>query len=257
MILEIDRFETPLGEVTIASREGRLCAMTFSEYWPRLEALLARRLGGVECVAARDGASLRARLDAYFAGDLGALDDIVVDPAGTDFQRAVWSALRRVRAGETVSYSALARTVGAPAAMRAVGAANGANPIWLVIPCHRAIGADGSLTGYAGGLERKRWLLAHEGAMTRTLTRRHGVTERKSENQIALLRVSAPPCECRSGRVGDPVAVEAERHARRQLDDGDGRPGDIRGVEHDQVGGAARGVVDVLQQPALVLAGAG
>ncbi|MEO8602436.1 MAG: methylated-DNA--[protein]-cysteine S-methyltransferase [bacterium] len=167
MILEIDHYATPLGEVTIASRQTRLCAMTFSDHWPRLAAALARRLGGVEFVEARDPAMLRARLDAYFAGDLTALDAIAVEPAGTDFQRAVWTALRRVPAGATVSYSALAGSIGAPSAVRAVGAANGANPIWLVIPCHRAIGADGSLTGYAGGLDRKRWLLDHEGAQRR------------------------------------------------------------------------------------------
>jgi methylated-DNA-[protein]-cysteine S-methyltransferase len=105
---------------------------------------------------------LRRSLDAYFAGALDALDNVAIDPGGTPFQQSVWSALRRVPPGETTTYLALARTIGAPAAVRAVGAANGANPIWLVIPCHRAIGSDGRLVGYAGGLERKRWLLEHE-----------------------------------------------------------------------------------------------
>jgi methylated-DNA-[protein]-cysteine S-methyltransferase len=108
-----------------------------------------------------------SRLGDYFAGDLDALADIPVNPGGTPFQRSVWSALRRVAPGQTVAYRDLARAIGAPAAVRAVGAANGANPIAIVIPCHRAIGADGSLTGYAGGLERKRWLLAHEGQQLR------------------------------------------------------------------------------------------
>ena len=103
------------------------------------------------------------RLRRYFDGELDALDDIAVDPAGTPFQLRVWTALRDVRAGTTTSYSALARHIGTPNAVRAVGAANGANPIPIIIPCHRVIGADGRLVGYGGGLDRKRWLLAHEG----------------------------------------------------------------------------------------------
>ena len=166
MKIEIAEHSTPLGAVTAAWHEGTLCALTFSEYWPRTQATLARRLGGIECGAARDGAvRLWTRLDAYFTGDLHALDDVAVEPHGTEFQRRVWSALRRIPVGSTVSYAALATAIDAPSAVRAVGAANGANPIWLLIPCHRAIGANGSLTGYAGGLERKRWLLRHEGAL--------------------------------------------------------------------------------------------
>ena len=102
-------------------------------------------------------------LDRYFAGDLTAIDALAVNPSGTPFQLRVWSALRDVRAGSTTSYSAVAKRLGTPQAVRAVGAANGANPIPIVIPCHRVIGADGRLVGYGGGLERKRWLLAHEG----------------------------------------------------------------------------------------------
>jgi methylated-DNA-[protein]-cysteine S-methyltransferase len=101
---------------------------------------------------------------AYFAGDLSAIERLAVVTGGTDFQREVWAALRRIPAGRTLSYGALATQLGRPKAVRAVGLANGANPIGIVVPCHRVIGADGSLTGYGGGLERKRWLLAHEGA---------------------------------------------------------------------------------------------
>src|SRR4029450_8150365 len=97
-------------------------------------------------------------------GASGRFAGLEIDPGGTPFQQAVWTALRRVPPGETTTYAALARAIGAPTAVRAVGAANGANPIWLIIPCHRAIGSDGRLVGYAGGLERKRWLLAHESA---------------------------------------------------------------------------------------------
>lgn len=162
--IEQCEYATPLGAVTGAWHRGKLVALAFSDHWPKVERHLRRRFGAFT-VAVGDTAPLQAILDAYFAGDLAALDAVAVDPGGTDFQSAVWRSLRTVRTGGTTTYSALARQVGSPSAVRAVGAANGANPIWLVIPCHRAIGADGSLTGYAGGLERKRWLLQHEGAL--------------------------------------------------------------------------------------------
>jgi methylated-DNA-[protein]-cysteine S-methyltransferase len=108
-------------------------------------------------------------LAAYFQGRLEALDDLRVDPHGTPFQRHVWTALRRIPVRQTLSYKALAEAVGRPSAVRAVGAANGANPVAIVIPCHRVIGSGGRLVGYGGGLARKRWLLAHEGALTSPL----------------------------------------------------------------------------------------
>jgi methylated-DNA-[protein]-cysteine S-methyltransferase len=95
---------------------------------------------------------------------------------GTDFQKSVWHALRAIPAGQTVTYGELARRLGQPTAMRAVGLANGANPIGIVVPCHRVVGANGTLTGYAGGLERKRWLLAHESVADLPLLARHGST---------------------------------------------------------------------------------
>jgi len=110
-------------------------------------------------------ATIAKKLEAYFAGEIGALDDLDVDPSGTEFQRAVWAELRRIPAGETISYSQLAQRIGKPRAVRAVGAANGRNPIGIVVPCHRVIGADGSLTGFGGGLHVKRFLLDHEGAL--------------------------------------------------------------------------------------------
>lgn len=161
--LELTTLRSPLGDVTAASQGDRLCAFGFTEHWPRLRRALARRFGDFDTTPTA-AAPLQTRLDAYFAGELQAFDDLTVDPGGTAFQAAVWSALRTIPPGATKSYGELARQVGAPTAVRAVGAANGANPIWLIIPCHRAIGADGSLTGYAGGLARKRWLLEHEGA---------------------------------------------------------------------------------------------
>jgi len=164
MTLEIVKLRSPIGTLVLAARDGALCALEFDERWARRRARLGRRFGVVELRPAADPAGASVRLAAYFAGDLHALDDLAVDAGGTPFQRRVWAALRAIPPGETISYQTLARRVGAPAAVRAVGAANGANPIALVVPCHRVIGADGGLTGYAGGLERKRWLLAHEHA---------------------------------------------------------------------------------------------
>ena len=103
-----------------------------------------------------------AAMEAYFAGDIESIQSLPVWTTGTPFQKSVWTALRSIPAGETTSYGSLAKKLGVPTAVRAVGLANGANPISIVVPCHRVIGANGSLTGYGGGLHRKRWLLEHE-----------------------------------------------------------------------------------------------
>ena len=166
MTLEIAEFHSPIGTIVLAVRDGTLTALVFEEGWPDRRARLVKRFGDVDLRGAADPAGVSGRLAAYFAGDLGALDAIPVDPGGTPFQRRVWAALRTIPPGETVSYQTLARRIGAPTAVRAVGAANGDNPVGIVVPCHRVIGADGSLTGYAGGIERKRWLLTHERAST-------------------------------------------------------------------------------------------
>ena len=166
MTLEIAEFHSPIGTIVLAVRDGTLTALVFAEGWPDRRARLVKRFGDVDLRGAADPAGVSGRLAAYFAGDLGALDAIAVDSGGTPFQRRVWGALRTIPPGETVSYQTLARRIGAPTAVRAVGAANGDNPVGIVIPCHRVIGADGSLTGYAGGIERKRWLLTHERAST-------------------------------------------------------------------------------------------
>jgi methylated-DNA-[protein]-cysteine S-methyltransferase len=110
---------------------------------------------------------LKHLLRSYFEGDLGCLEAVEWRTAGTPFQRSVWTALTGIAPGQTLSYGALAARLGCPRSVRAVGLANGANPISVVVPCHRVIGADGSLTGYGGGIERKRWLLSHEGAAFR------------------------------------------------------------------------------------------
>ncbi len=161
----VERIETPTGRMRIVSDEAhRLRAVDWDDHEPRMQDLLRRHYGANAAQlreASRSSMAARALL-AYFEGDINAIDDLPTATNGTAFQRAVWSALRRIPAGRTVSYSTLAAEIGRPKAVRAVGLANGANPIAIVVPCHRVIGADASLTGYGGGLHRKRWLLAHE-----------------------------------------------------------------------------------------------
>lgn len=151
----VDELPTPVGPLTVVTGPGGLLAVRFASAAEPSEG--AAPSGHVE---------IRARLAAYFEGDLQAIETIAVAPAGTAFQLQVWHALREIRAGATWSYSQLAARIGRPAAIRAVGAANGANPIPIVLPCHRVIGSNGRLVGYGGGLERKQWLLAHEGLAT-------------------------------------------------------------------------------------------
>lgn len=162
----LDRLPSPVGDLLAAVDDsGRLRILDFGDYDERMRRLLRRRYGpdGVELVEGRAPAAVRDPIQAYFEGELEAVDAIPVEAAGTPFQREVWTALRSIPARTTLSYRGLAERIGRPSAMRAVGLANGANPIAIVVPCHRVIGADASLTGYGGGLERKRWLLAHEG----------------------------------------------------------------------------------------------
>lgn len=161
--LFIDRLHTPIGTlVIVADGDGSLRAVDWSDYDTRLHTGLRRRYGAKPLAPRRDPGGCTSALAAYFAGDLTAVGAVPVAPAGTPFQQTVWAELRRIAPGATASYAELARRIGQPRACRAVGLANGANPIGIVIPCHRVIGADGSLTGYGGGLARKRWLLAHE-----------------------------------------------------------------------------------------------
>ena len=162
MKLLLDSLSTPLGRFSLVVDEGgQLHAAGFTEEHERMEAFI--RAPGVELEEAKNPGGVSAVLVAYFEGELAALDSLrVAFAAGTEFQLSVWRALREVPCGQTWSYAQLARHVGRPAAVRAVGLANGSNPVALVVPCHRVIGSDGSLTGYGGGLQRKRWLLAHE-----------------------------------------------------------------------------------------------
>lgn len=165
----LDRIATPVGEVLLVTdADGAVRAFDFTDYEARMMKLLARHYGEVRLTPGRAPEPVRAAIVAYFNGDLTALDGLPVKTGGTDFQRAVWAALRTIPAGQTWSYGQLAQAIGKPAAVRAVGLANGANPIGVIVPCHRVVGANGTLTGYAGGLERKRWLLAHEGSQAGT-----------------------------------------------------------------------------------------
>jgi methylated-DNA-[protein]-cysteine S-methyltransferase len=163
--LDIDYVETPIGRFAIVvDADGRVRAAGFADGHARMEKRLRAHPGGEDVVIAR-GRKSRGVADAvrrYFAGDLAALDGLTVFNEGTEFQRAVWAALREIPCGETRSYGDIARRIGNPAAVRAVGLANNANPVGVIVPCHRVIGSDGSLTGYGGGIERKRWLLSHE-----------------------------------------------------------------------------------------------
>jgi len=163
--LFLDRLPSPVGAMlAVHDEQARLRAIEFHDCEPRLKHLLRIHYGERSLQERRAPAAIRDALAGYFAGDLSAIDRIEVATAGTQFQRDVWAALRTIRPGTTLSYGALAAHIGRPKAVRAVGAANGSNPICVVVPCHRVIGADARLTGYGGGIERKCWLLTHEGA---------------------------------------------------------------------------------------------
>jgi methylated-DNA-[protein]-cysteine S-methyltransferase len=176
-ILYIDRLESTIGTLLlIHDREGHVRALDFHDFESRMRHLLRLHYGAEgDDFAMEDRAAppaIRHAINNYFSGDLFAIDAIPVTTEGTSFQREVWAALRTIRAGTTLSYGALARQLGRPKSVRAVGLANGANPVAIVVPCHRVIGTDGSLTGYGGGISRKRWLLIHEGvALEKSPTR--------------------------------------------------------------------------------------
>jgi methylated-DNA-[protein]-cysteine S-methyltransferase len=162
--LTLDRIASPIGEVLLVTdADGAVRALDFSDYEPRMMRLLGRHAPGAVLVPGQAREAVRAAVLAYFTGDIRALDALAVKTGGTPFQRAVWAALRAIPAGQTRNYGQLAASIGAPRAVRAAGLANGQNPIAVIVPCHRVIGVNGTLTGYAGGVERKRWLLRHEG----------------------------------------------------------------------------------------------
>ena len=162
----IDRLATPIGElIVIADCDGALRTIDWTDHEARMKQLLDRQYGkgGYTLKPTRNPGGLSSAMRRYFDGDLKVIETLPVKTAGTAFQKSVWRALSRIRCGSTISYAELARRIGKPKAVRAVGLANGQNPISIVVPCHRVIGSDGSLTGYGGGLNRKKWLLKHEG----------------------------------------------------------------------------------------------
>lgn len=168
--LRLDRLPSPIGELLLVSDEaGTLRALDFHDHEPRLRRLLGRHYGDRSLEAGTAPKATRQALTDYFEGDFPALNAIPWATAGGAFQNAVWRALTEIPAGQTQTYGALAARIGRPTAVRAVGAANGANPLSILVPCHRLIGANGALTGYAGGLDRKAWLLRHEGVALQAL----------------------------------------------------------------------------------------
>jgi methylated-DNA-[protein]-cysteine S-methyltransferase len=186
-----DSLSTPIGQLIyvcdsegVCDSQGALRMVDWSDHEARALRLLDIHYGkgGYTLTKQRDPFGLTSRLAAYFAGDIHAIDDIPTATAGTAFQREVWRALRAIPAAGTISYGQLAERIGRPRAVRAVGLANGSNPVGVVVPCHRVIGANGSLTGYGGGLHRKEWLLAHE----RVHTQNNSASAPQSELAFAM-----------------------------------------------------------------------
>ena len=167
MHLQLERWASPICPLLIVTDvNGVLRALEFGDHESRMDRLLREHYDEYTLEEGVAPTSLTQALQAYFDGNLDALDDVIVATGGTAFQRDVWKALRTIPAGSTISYGELAAKIGRPKASRAVGAANGSNPIPIVVPCHRVIGANGTLTGYGGGLAHKKWLLDHEARFT-------------------------------------------------------------------------------------------
>jgi len=161
--LFLERISTPVGELLLVTdTSGRLRATHFGDHEDELRRRMQRSTGTTDLAPPPKPTAAAGAVAAYFAGDVRAIERLPVETGGTSFQRAVWAALRDIPCGTTVSYGEIARRIGRPKAVRAVGMANNANPVGVIVPCHRVIGASGDLTGYGGGLDRKRWLLDHE-----------------------------------------------------------------------------------------------
>ncbi len=171
MKLLIDRIPSPMGTMILISDGKSLCSLDFADYESRMMGLLHKRYRSfelVEAISQREGCTndplgFSTKIRAYLSGDFASLEDLPVNAGGTEFQQQVWQMLRTIPVGTTISYGELATKIGKPTAARAVGMANSLNPVAIVVPCHRVIGSKAKLTGYAGGLDRKQWLLQHEG----------------------------------------------------------------------------------------------
>ena len=160
-----DRIQTPIGDMILVARDGVLMLLEFEDATGRVEREMKLRFKNFELQQTENPFGLSQIMQNYFSGSINAIDNILTDGGGTTFEKSVWAELRKVPSGTTVSYGSIARKLGDINLSRAVGTANGRNPIAIVVPCHRVIGADGSMTGYGGGIARKEWLLRHEGAV--------------------------------------------------------------------------------------------
>lgn len=169
LTLHVENLSSPIGPMLLLTDDQQALRMLdWVDCQDRMDRLLRRQYGpaSTRTVTATRRTAARDAVEAYFAGDLTAIDALPVANGGTDFQRQVWAALRTIPAGQTCSYGQLAAAIDRPKAVRALGLANGANPIGIVVPCHRVIGANAALTGYGSGIARKRWLLDHERGQT-------------------------------------------------------------------------------------------
>ena len=164
MKLVFDTFPTSLGEMTVVIHEDTLCVLEFNDIPVGIESFM-KRFGVYKKSTEINPLNIRGRISAYFKGELDAFKGLKLDTGGTPFQQIVWRGLQKIPPGHTLSYSAFASYIGRPKAQRAVGTANGHNPVAIIIPCHRVIAKNGTLSGYAGGVERKHQLLAHEASL--------------------------------------------------------------------------------------------
>ncbi len=183
-VLYLTTINSPIGDILLVTEGDVLVSLDYTGYEHRMMRLLEKRYGPFSLTedphtCPPPPPEIANAIQHYLAGDLTAIDSIQVNPGGTQFQSTVWHALRSIPPGTVMSYGALAKHLGNPAAVRAVGTTNSLNPISIVLPCHRVIGANGSLTGYAGGIDRKRWLLEHEGVDLAQL--------KQSDQQLSLL----------------------------------------------------------------------
>ena len=160
-----NRIQTPIGDMILVARDGVLLLLEFEDATGRVEREMKLRFKNHELQQTENPFGLSQIMRDYFSGSISAINNILTDGGGTAFEKQVWAELRKIPTGSTVSYGAIARKLGDINMSRAVGTANGRNPIAIVVPCHRVIGADGSMTGYGGGIARKERLLRHEGAL--------------------------------------------------------------------------------------------
>ena len=156
-----------IGEILMIADGNKLCFLDFADNDERVQRLLRRRYGNFEMTRKANVLNMQSRMDRYFSGDWKAFDGLQITADGTVFQQRVWNSLKTIPVGEAISYRQLASVIKQPKAVRAVASANANNPLAIIIPCHRVIGEDGSLRGYAGGMHRKAWLLNHEGFSAR------------------------------------------------------------------------------------------